>query len=195
MSYLVAVGLRVICVKYVLINEISISEIKLSDCNPLLLSINFASCHSDLGVRSSKAIGLSPRSCAAWNKATNDDAVKHQVEFSGIMVALLRNLPIEVRGCAECTLPDHLLCIDMYASHLQQALLKASDSSYIPQRYQHADGNFPRFVGWNDECKQLKDSLFRYKLWVDCSCPRNGVVDIMRTTRRRYHLAVHRLIR
>ena len=42
--------------------------------------------------------------------------------------------------------------------------MKASDSC-IPQRRQPADGSCPRLVSWNDECKQLKDSLFWRKLY------------------------------
>ena len=63
------------------------------------------------------------------------------------MAALLRDLPIEFLDCAECNSPDHLLFIGM----------KASGCSF-PQNCQHADVNCPRLVGWNDECKQLKEN-------------------------------------
>ena len=117
MRYLVAVGLRLICVKYVLVNDISFSEIKLSDHNLFLLSINLASSPSDLDMKTSKAIGLSLRSCATWNKTTNDDVVKYQVEFSGTMAALLRDLPIEVRAVQNVT---HLTisCVSACLPHI-----------------------------------------------------------------------------
>ena len=49
------------CVKYALGDDMSISEINLSDHNPLLLSINFASPLSDQDIKSSKAKGSLPR--------------------------------------------------------------------------------------------------------------------------------------
>ena len=60
-----------------------------------------------------------------------------------------------------------------------------------------ANGNRSCVVGWNDECKRLKEqSLFWHKLWVDSGRSKIGVVaDTMRLTRRRYHLAVRHLMR
>ena len=52
-------------------------------------------------------------------------------------------------------------------------------------------------IGWNNECAQLKvDTLFWHRLCVTGCRPNAGVVhDIMRSTRKRFHIVVKGLLR
>ncbi len=125
----------------------------------------------------------------AWHKATSN----HLDSYKELLGEHLDNITVEP-GCLcrdiMCKVIHHHQDINSYADMIVQCMLDASEN--LPKT-----SKSKRIPYWNQEVMPLRQkALFWHQLWVDNGKPRMGLVaDIMRKSRRLYHLKVKELQR
>ena len=134
-----------------------------------------------------------PSHSVLWHKASCDDINNFRALLEAKAYDILNTLSIDVRCCPGCNKIEHLSQIDNAAVNLHKALIDSS-FAHIPRKRNITSK--PTVAGWNAACADLRDqSLKWHHIWVDAGRPPTGVLaNIMRSTRRQYHIASKRLL-
>jgi len=179
-----------VCVDFQLLDD-KVSEVNLSD--HLVVSVRLTLPVHDLPVQNSTAMGPTKMSetHVLWSKAMPADITAFQESVSCSLRSTMLRLPIGFTECKGCSSLHHREVIDSLSHTLHSALLNSS-MSCIPRA--RSDVRVA-LVNWDAECADYrKKSIFWHNMWVSCGRPATGMVaDIMRSTRKQYHVAVNRL--
>ena len=127
---------------------------------------------------------MPPHHTIDWDRVTTDDAFCY-------VNSIIDNLPAlagEVIECRDVDCKSHHAAIELYCEQLLDCIDKAAHL-YLPKKKQ---GKV--VPGWNENIKELKQSAYFWNnVWVDCGCPRAGVVfELRNRTKKEYKYSVRR---
>ena len=173
------------------------------DCGPLHLGDN-PSRHSPIviklniaGIPVKSQVQHSPPKKPDWYKATEQDIMKYTLDLHNRLSAL------EQPQCLHCTeslckIGSHSEERDSHVLDILSAVVEASHAS-IPLsggKYSVPDPKktcpvSQAIPGWKEEVEPLRqESLFWHSVWRSAGRPRNGLHEVMKKTRYRYHHGV-----
>ena len=162
--------------------------------SPIILKLNIA------GIPVKSQVQHSPPRKPDWYKATEQDIKNYTMELHNRLSSL--NAP----HCLHCTdilceLSEHSEERDSHVLDILTALIETSHSSIPLSGGKHfvSDPKNSCLIteavpGWKEEVEPIRqESLFWHSVWQSAGRPVNGLHEVMKKTRYRYHHAVRQV--